>query len=127
MNLHLYLDEDAIDRRLVAALRARGVDLLTAQEASMMGHEDEEHLDLATTSGRAIYTFNVGDFSRLHTEYLSQSRSHAGIIIGRQEFSVGDQMRGLLRLIARRSAEEMANQIEFLSAWLTPRNADGET
>ena len=31
--------------------------------------------------------------------------------------SVGEQMRRLLRLIAARSAEDMRNHIEFLSAW----------
>ena len=31
--------------------------------------------------------------------------------------SVGEQMRRLLRLIAHRSAEDMQNHIEFLSAW----------
>jgi hypothetical protein len=30
---------------------------------------------------------------------------------------VGEQMRRLLRLMAAKSAEEMENQVEFLSAW----------
>ncbi len=127
MILRLYLDEDTIDHALIAALRVRGVDLLTASEADMMERDDSEHLDLATAAGRVVYTFNARDFYRLHTEYLSHGKPHAGIVIGRQEFSIGDQMRGLLRLIASRSAEQMANQVEFLSAWLTPRNGGNAT
>jgi hypothetical protein len=92
-----------------------------------MERDDVEHLDYAASHGHVLYSRNGGDFYRLHTEYLTEGRSHAGIVVGRHGFSIGDPLRGLLRLIARRSAEEMANQIEFLSAWLTPRDGDGET
>jgi hypothetical protein len=34
-----------------------------------------------------------------------------------QRYSVGEQMRRLLRLIKTLTAEEMRNRIEFLSAW----------
>lgn len=68
--------------------------------------------------GRVLYTFNVGDFYRLHTALLKQGKSHAGIILARQQrYPVGEQMRRLLKLIAAKSAEEMKNRVEFLSAW----------
>jgi hypothetical protein len=35
----------------------------------------------------------------------------------KQRYSVGEQMRRLLKLIAPVSAEEMINRVEFLSAW----------
>jgi hypothetical protein len=60
----------------------------------------------------------VGDFMHLHGEYMSAGRMHAGIIFGdQQRFSVGEQMRRLLRILALRSDEEMQNGYEFLSAW----------
>jgi hypothetical protein len=34
-----------------------------------------------------------------------------------QHYSMGEQMRRLLRLIASKSAGEMENWVEFLSAW----------
>jgi len=43
--LALYLDEDSMDQSLVAALRARGVDVITATEAGMLGRSDSEQLD----------------------------------------------------------------------------------
>jgi ActR/RegA family two-component response regulator len=46
--IKLYLDEDAISRALIRALRARGVDVLTAQEADLIGAPDEEQLAYAT-------------------------------------------------------------------------------
>ena len=55
---------------------------------------------------------------RLHGEYLSAGRTHAGIIFGdQQRYGVGEQMRRLLRVIALRSAEELRGGYEFLSGW----------
>jgi hypothetical protein len=116
--LQLYFDEDAMDDALARALRVRGVDVLTAFEAGMIERPDEEHLDYATSQSRVLYTFNVADFCRIHAECQSSSRPHAGIVLGRQKrYSVGEQMRRLLKLIAARSPEQMANHLEFLSAW----------
>lgn len=118
MRIRLYVDEDAMDKDLLQALRARGVDVLTAFETGMIERSDEEHLEFVTRKGRVLYSFNVGDFYRLHQEYLAQGRSHTGIILARQQsYSVGEQIRRLLKLIAAKSAEEMKNHVEFLSAW----------
>lgn len=118
MIVRLYVDEDALDNDLVSALRARGVDILTAREAGMIEQKDEVHLEYATRQGRVLFSFNVGDFYRLHAAFLTEGKAHAGIVLGlQQRYSVGEQMRRLLKLIAAKSAEEMRNQIEFLSAW----------
>jgi hypothetical protein len=49
-------------RSLVRALRARGVDVITALDADMIERKDAEHLDYATQQGRVLCTFNAGDF-----------------------------------------------------------------
>ena len=78
-----------MDADLVHALRIRGVDVTTALEQKMIQREDLDHLELATAQGRALYSFNVGDY----------------------------HLKRLLKIIARVSAEEIENQIVFLSAW----------
>lgn len=118
MTIRLYLEEDSMRYALVRALRARGVDVLTALEAGMIARDDREHLEYATTQGRALHSFNIRDFYRLHTAYIAEGKSHAGIILARQQhYSVGEQMQRLLKLMAAKSAEGMRNQVEFLSAW----------
>jgi predicted nuclease of predicted toxin-antitoxin system len=118
VTIGLYIDEDAMDKDLVRALRSLGVDVITALDAGMIERKDEEHLQYATAQGRVLYTFNVTDFYRLHVAFRAQAKSHAGIIVARQQrYSVGEQMRGLLILIATKSAEEMRNQVKFVSAW----------
>ena len=55
---------------------------------------------------------------RLYSNLMRAGQSHAGIILAAQQrYSVGEQMRRLLRLISSLTAEEMRNRIEFLSAW----------
>jgi hypothetical protein len=118
-NICLYLDEDVMERSLVLSLRSRGVDVITVSDASKAGQSDEEQLSWATEQGRVLYSSNIGDFYRLHTDLLTEKRFHAGIIlVPQQRYSVGEQLRGLLNLIATKSAKEMQNQLEFLSTYL---------
>ena len=103
---------------LVEALRSRGVDVETAFEAGMIERDDAEHMAYAATQGYCLFSFNVQDFYRIHADFLTEGKSHGGIILARQQvYTVGELMRRLLRLISARSAEEMENKIEFLSAW----------
>ena len=91
--------------------------MVTAIETGMAQKTDEEQLEWAAANSRVVYSFNRGDFYGLHTAWLKAGRSHSGIILSRQGLSVGEQMRRLLRLVAAKSADEMRNQVEFLSAW----------
>ena len=74
-----------MDGDLVRGLRSRGIDVVTAADAGMIRRKDEEHLSLATVQGRALYSFNVGDYHEIHTEWTATGRVHAGIIIGAAE------------------------------------------
>jgi hypothetical protein len=117
VKIRLYFDEDSARHSLARELRARGADVVTAVEAGTGGRLDEQQLEWATNNSRVLYSFNRGDFYGLHTTWLRSGRSHAGIVLSRQDLSVGEQMRRLLRLINRLSAEEMRDRIEFLSNW----------
>ena len=115
MPIRLYVDEDAMARALVKGLRARGVDITTVFDEEMLARSDAEQLEYAVQQGRVFYTFNVGHFCRLHKEYIAQGKSHAGIIVVyRQRYSIGEQIRRLLNLITTTSAEEMKDNLQFL-------------
>ncbi|NLX96938.1 MAG: DUF5615 family PIN-like protein [Rhodopirellula sp.] len=64
---------------VVEALRARGHDVLTTQEAGKanQGIPDEDVLAYATAQSRAVITLNRRDFIRLH----HGCADHAGIIV----------------------------------------------
>lgn len=114
--IKLYLDEDAQRTDLLQALRARQIDVATVSEANLLGQADDVQLRCATEQGRVIFTFNRGDFFRLHREWLSSDQPHSGIIVSDQ-VGTGVVMRRLLRLIDAKPANEMLNWLEFLSNW----------
>lgn len=114
-DVRLYVDEDASEHAVIRGLRARGVDILTTAEAGRLGTSDSEQLTFAAEQTRAIYTFNVSDFARLHREHLEQGLDHHGIVvIPDQRCSVGEKIRRVARLVASVSASDMVNRIEYL-------------
>ena len=118
MTIRLYLDEDSMDRDLIRALQARGLDVLSVLDSRMSGYPDAQQLAYAAAQGRVLYSGNIGDFHELHYEYLATQRSHSGIIlVPQQRYSVGEQLRRILNLASSLSAEEMKDRLEFLSAW----------
>ncbi len=116
--IRLYIDEDSQDQALLRALRARQVDVITVKETQTEGLIDIEQLRLATTQRRVLYSHNIGDFCQLHTEFVANRQAHSGIALLSQDYSVGLQVRAVLEFIANRTAEDMENQLEFLSKYL---------
>jgi len=116
--INIYIDEDAMDSDLVAALRSRGVAVITAADAGLVETPDEQQWAFATEHGCVLYTFNVSAFHRLHTPWLRAGREHGRIIVApQQRFSVGEQLRRVLRLRAAVTADGMRSQVEFLANW----------
>lgn len=116
--IRLYFDVDSMDRALVAGLRARGVDVMTAMEAGTTACTDSKHVAFAHTQSRVLFSFNASDFCRIHGELLAEGKSHSGMIMApQQRYTVGRRVRLLLKLLAARTAEDMHNHIEFLANW----------
>ena len=116
--MHLYIDEDAMDTGVVRGLRAHGIEVLPASDAGMICRTDEDHLSFATAQVRATYSFNVRDFPTIHATWLAVGRDHGGIILAQQQrYSIGEQIRRLLRLVNTVPAEVMRNPLEFLGSW----------
>ena len=115
MQISLYIDEDAMSRALLRGLRSRGIEVTTVLDEGRVGDSDRAQLDYAWQIKRVLYSFNVSDFCRLHIEYLTEGKPHAGIVVVyRQRYSVGEQLRLLLRLADMKSAKDMINTLLFL-------------
>jgi hypothetical protein len=89
----------------------------SAGEAALLGQTDEAQLTWANERGLVLFTHNVGDFCRLHGQFLREGKTHAGIVLAEQGPSVGERLRRLLKLNDARTAEEMRDRLEFLSNW----------
>lgn len=61
----------------------------------------------------------MGDFCRLHGIYLAQGLKHSGIIVAeRRTYTVGEQLRGLLKVGEVYSAESIQNQLVFIGSYI---------
>ena len=121
MRIRLYLDEDSSDTDLLKALRLRGADVLSALEAGMLNESDEAQLTWAAEHERVMFSSNRSDFYRIHSEWMHDGKTHSGIVLMLQQtYSIGEQMRRLLRLTNTLSAKDMQNRVEFLSDWRGP-------
>lgn len=99
--MKLYIDEDAMGAGLASGLRARGVDVLTAEEAQMRGQSDERHLEYALAQDRVLYSYNRRDFARIHRDWTAIGRRHGGIVLlTNRRAGYGYQIEGLLRLLS---------------------------
>jgi len=70
------MDEDSQAKRLVNLLRDTGHDVVTANEANLMGQSDANVLDYARQEKRVVLTYNCNDFQVLH----KLNSEHPGIL-----------------------------------------------
>jgi len=110
--VRLYLDEDVYQGVLVG-LRRRGFDVLSTVEAGLRGASDEEQLHFAIAEDRSLFTFNRGDFVRLHSEVLARGDHHPGILVCSQ-VPVGLAVRLLAGALAPGNLSRIRDQLIWL-------------
>ncbi|MEM8506027.1 MAG: DUF5615 family PIN-like protein [Cyanobacteria bacterium P01_D01_bin.1] len=116
--IRLYIDEDSMEQSLVSALRARNIDVLTVNDTKTSGQTDEAQLRRAALDARVLYSHNIADFCKLHKAFISNSESHAGIVLLAQDYSIGNRLKALSALVLEYSSEDMFNQLRFLSQFI---------
>jgi len=114
--IKLYLDEN-VPVAVSTALRLRGYDVLTVKDVGGKGLSDFEQLKYASSQNRVIFTFNVADFYRIHSEFMREGLNHAGIILSRQ-LPIGIIVKALLKLLSDMKHEKFRNNIVWLSDWV---------
>ncbi len=91
-------------------LRARGADVLTAQDAGSCGLPDPDQLAFATADERVMVTFDT-DYLALHYA----GTQHAGIAwCEEQKYDIGDLLRALLLIHGVFNRDDMRNHLEYL-------------
>jgi len=113
--MRIFLDEDAMAAALIQALRSNGFDVETSDSAGLRGRTDADQLAFATAERRFLYSFNRGDYARLHLSHLADSRSHGGIVLlGKRTTDIGTQLRGLLAVTEGKLQDDMRNLLAFI-------------
>lgn len=114
----LYLDGDASRSDRLMALRRWDMDVVSTIEAGNAARSDPWQLVWAAREGRAIFSFDVKDFTGLHANWAAAGRPHYGIIVCPQKRrDVGEIMRRLRRVTFELGADDLRNRLEYLSRW----------
>ena len=109
----LHLDEDTSNPDLYRSLISKGHDVThTPNEWIKKKASDEEQLKSATKHGRTLFTFNTRHFAPLAKRIFK----HAGIILSPQK-PISVITKALNRFFNESSAEEVEDQVRWLSDW----------
>lgn len=101
--MRFYLDED-LSPQIAVALRARGVDAVSAHEVRNQGLTDPQQLAFAARQRRCLVTGNARHFIRLAKEAVLNANPHAGIVLCPPRVhapDVGALSRALIRIAER--------------------------
>ncbi len=104
MAIKFYMDEH-VHPGVTKALRQRGIDVLTAQQAGNLNVDDEEHLQFAVSQGRVMFT---------QGEDFLKATNHKGIAYAHQRTPMRQIIEGLVLIAEEMTEEEMTNHVEYL-------------
>ncbi len=108
----LYLDED-VHKKIALYLRIKGYDVVSAHEVKNQGLPDYRQLQYAISEQRAIFTFNVGDFDRLHKEYMESGKEHFGILLSKQ-MPFSETLKRMTQFLFTHSSKEIKNNLFWI-------------
>ena len=113
MSLKLLIDEDSQALSLIKTLRKANHDVVTANEANLMGQPDDIVLEYATQNNRIVLTRICRDFEALH----ESSPNHPGIFGVYQEANPLKKMsrQDIVNAIANLEAAQIPLQNQFIS------------
>jgi hypothetical protein len=94
-----------------------GIDATSAPAEGRLALSDDEQLAWASSQQRVLLTHNVEDFPRMHYEVTARGEHHSGIIVARQNLSVGEIIRRVAHLCASLAADDMWDRLEYLGNW----------
>jgi hypothetical protein len=109
----LHLDEDASWDAIYQSLKSNGHDVTrTPNEWIKKQAKDEEQLKKASEHDRSIFSYNAKDFLQI----AKKTPSHKGVLLSKRK-SLSVILKALTRFFRESSAEEMEDQVRWLSDW----------
>lgn len=109
----LYLDE-CVPYDAAEALRALGWDAVNAHDRGRLGLHDDPQLQLAAEEQRILLTFDP-DYLEIHTEWLVDGRSHAGILISPEYKDLRRYLNDVRHTLGRLPASAFTNNLLWVA------------
>jgi predicted nuclease of predicted toxin-antitoxin system len=119
--MRILIDENMINRRLSARLKAAGHDVVLADDERLLSVSDARVLTWAVGQNRTVLTRDHEDFADLHDLVLSCGGGHPGLLIVRFDHDPRHSLtdRGIVTAFANLEASGMSipDQIHVLNHW----------
>jgi predicted nuclease of predicted toxin-antitoxin system len=110
--LRLYSDE-CVDARIVAGLRRRGVDVLTAGEQGLLSASDAQQIERATALGRALVTADQ-DFLVIVREMHARGMPFPGVFFIQEGTLIGEAVRNIADAAEILEPADMVSWLEWI-------------
>ena len=119
--MNIYVDDDTVDRSLVALLRKAGHAVRLPSEVGTAGVSDARHFIHAMRHGLIVLTRNHKDYADLHDVVQAARGTHLGILTIRSDNDPTRDMtpRGIVAAIKKieSAGVELVNQCYVLNHW----------
>jgi hypothetical protein len=110
--LRLYIDE-CVDARIVAGLRRRGVDLVTAGEQGLLSASDAQQMERAIALGRALVTADQ-DFLAIVREMHARGAPFPGVFFIQKATPIGEAVRNIADAAEILDPADMVSWLEWI-------------
>jgi len=88
-------------------------------EEGRLSASDVGQLEFAAGNEWVLVSHNIKDFARLHAAWMSQGRTHHGMILVQQDkFAMGEQLRRLQKVLTQKEEHGMQNELVYLTSVL---------
>ncbi len=111
-----YFFDEHLPNAVADGLRAKGIDVLTVDEAGRASLPDVEQLRFATAEGRVMVTHDA-DYLALAAQVLTTGELFAGAAYShptKYQNDVGGLIEALELIYGAMTADEMMNHVEYL-------------
>lgn len=112
----LLLADENVDLRIVRGSKARlpSRNVVTVREVGLAGHPDHDVLAWPAEHGRIVLAHDVGSMTAFARERVVRGQFLPGLIVARQETSIGVAIDDLMVAFGATAAVEWPKQIRFL-------------
>lgn len=93
---------------------------MASYEADMNKRKDEEQMEYAAAHKRCLVTYDIGDFTRIHREWINVGKDHYGILLisskSVPQAAMGAQVKALAKYLNdHKKLAALKNSIDWLS------------
>lgn len=119
--MRIYLDENILDKLLVALLSKAGHQVIRSRDVGMAGKSDPQNLLYALQQKHVLLTRNHDHFEHLHQLVLGSGGHHSGIVTIRSEKDKSKKMKARTLVSAIRKLESsgmpISDSLHVLNQW----------